>query len=254
MPRSNYAPGPIDAKGAFTADFALPADSPLDQVASLIERDRLQMARRPGMRQKHLPMRIDADSGNFLSGGRYLFDSAEHAAQYKTWVENEFVLDGTTFFQRPYFLDPVYFAWQVIGAHDFADVHTAHTVVRFERWSVPQERQYDLDQAWPQIHAEAERRGLSSVWLLRNEQEQLAGLVSIADRVETANPQEPDFASLHALEASPSLGTMFDQPGWMKVFDRTSWVLTIWFPIPEGASDVPALWPNSPPLPAPIYA
>jgi hypothetical protein len=47
---------------------------------------------------------------------------------------------------------------------------------------------------------------------------------------------------------------MFEEPKWVKVFDRTSWVLTIWFPIVEGKSDVPALWPNSPPMPAPVYA
>jgi hypothetical protein len=59
--------------------------------------------------------------------------------------------------------------------------------------------------------------------------------------------------SLHSLEASPSLGANFEEPTWVKVFDRTSLVLTIWFPVAEGKPDVPALWPNSPPMPAPNY-
>src|SRR5687768_314117 len=106
MAELSYSVGPIRAGGAFTADFALPASLPLDQVAPLIERDRAIMATRPGMRQKHLPIRIEQETGNFLSGGRYLFDTAADAERYKAWVEQEFVVDGTTFFERPYVLDP----------------------------------------------------------------------------------------------------------------------------------------------------
>src|SRR5687768_7156012 len=91
MPGLSYSVGPINAGGAFTADLALPASMPLDQVASAIERDRAIMTTRPGMRQKHLPIRIEQETGNFLSGGRYLFDTAENAERYKSWVENEFV-------------------------------------------------------------------------------------------------------------------------------------------------------------------
>jgi hypothetical protein len=211
------------------------------------------MAKRPGLRQKHLPLRVDSNSGNFLSGGRYLFDTVQNAEHYKLWAQNEFVLDGMKFFERPFFLDPVCLVWRVIGAHDFTDLQE-HTAIRSERWRVPPGHQDDLVQAWPQIHKEAEKRGLASVWLLYNGPEQLAGLVSIASRVAPRHLQQPDDASLRALESSPSLGAMLERLEWTRVFDRTSWVLTIWFPIVEGEPDVPALWPNSPPLPAPSYA
>ena len=95
---------------------------------------------------------------------------------------------------------------------------------------------------------------MASVRLLHNETEQLAGLVSIARRVTPVDLRHPDDEGLSALETAPSLGTMFEEPKWVKVFDRASWVLTIWFPIVEGKPDVPALWPNSPPMPAPAYA
>ena len=95
---------------------------------------------------------------------------------------------------------------------------------------------------------------MASVRLLHNEAEQLAGLVSIGRRLTSIDPGHADDASLRAFETSPSLGTIFDEPKWVKVFDRTSWVLTIWFPLVEGQPDVPALWPNSPPMPAPAYA
>ena len=253
MPESIYAVGPIRAAGALTVDFGLPGTLPFDQVAPVIERDRLQMAKRPGLRQKHLPIRPDAATGTFLSGGRYLFDTVEHAEQYKSWAENEFVLDGTKFFERPFFIDPQAQVWKVVGAHDLADLYTAHLVIRSERWQLPA-GEHNLEPAWPKIYQEAERRGLSSVWLLHNDAEQLAGLVSIAGHVRPPDPEHPDEASLLALESSETLGATLEQSGAIKVFDRTSWVLTIWFPLVEGEPDVPALWPNSPPLPAPAYA
>ena len=42
--------GKVKAKGAFTADFGLPGSLPLNEVAPLIERDRMYMAARPGCR------------------------------------------------------------------------------------------------------------------------------------------------------------------------------------------------------------
>jgi hypothetical protein len=62
-------------KGSFSCDFGLPGALPLNLVPPLIERDRMYMAERPGMRTKHLPLRIDDSTGNLLSGGRYLFDT-----------------------------------------------------------------------------------------------------------------------------------------------------------------------------------
>ena len=62
---------------------------------------------------------------------------------------------------------------------------------------------------------------------------------------------EPDFASLFALADAPSLGQAFDDAGWAKLFDRTQWVLTIWFPFESGDTGEPSVWPNSPPFPAP---
>jgi len=128
-------------------------------------------------------------------------------------------------------------------------------VIRSERWRLPQgPEQHNLEQYWPQVFKEAESRGLASVWRLHNEAEQLAGLVTIAGPAASEDPSPPDDLSLRTLESSPSLFAVCEQSGWVSEFDRTSWVLTIWFPIAEGQPDVPALWPNSPPLPAPEYA
>jgi hypothetical protein len=243
--------GKVQAKGAFTSDFAIPASVPLSAVAPGIERDRMYMAARPGMQNKYLPFSIDFSSGNFFSGGRYLFDTERDAEAYKTWVRDDFILDGIHFWERPVFINPVFHSWRVIEAYNFGEIQT-RIFVRTERWSVPNQNQVDtLKQKWPAILDEAAQRGLTSVWLLYNADEQLVQLVYFADRIVPYNPDEPDFVSLAALENSEPLGHHFDDQDWVKTFDRTHWVLTIWFPFVAGDNGAPSLWPHSPPLPEP---
>lgn len=249
QPQSAAAKKP---KGCFTCDFGLPGALPLNQVPAVIERDRMYMAEQPGMRTKHLPLRIDFNTGNLLSGGRYLFDTFEEAQDYKDWVTNGFVLDGVNFLQRPIFLAPECHAWRVIGAKDFGPVNT-QIIMRTERWSVPNGNlKHLLKQKWDDVQAEAEQRGMTSVWLTYNEQEHLAQLVYFANRIGPQDPNNPDFASLAALEDATPLGHIFDSYGWSKTFDRTQWVLTIWFPFVAGDQGAPSLWPHSPPFPQPF--
>ena len=242
-------PGNIQARGCFTCDFAIPVNAPLD-VAPVIERDRMYMAERPGMQRKQIPLRFDG--ANLLSGGRYLFNTRLQAEQYKSWVENDFVLDGTHFFDRDYFLNPDCHAWRVIGAHNFKGLED-QVVLRTERWSVPDENQVNtLKQSWPTIMAAAEKNGLTGAWLLYIKDERLVQIVYFDDRTGTPIPGVPDFVSLGALEGATPLGAIFDsQSGWTKTFDQTHWVLTVWFPFVLGDHGEPSLWPNSPPLPQP---
>ncbi len=238
--------------GAFTCDFGLSSDPsllPPDQIAPSIERDRMYMAARPGMLHKHIPISFDANH-NVFSGGRYLFDTAEHAREYRDWVFNKYVLDGVLFLKRSYFLSPECHAWTVIGAHDFADVHSSQIVLRTERWSLRNARQpaWVLEQKFAAILAAAQARGLTSVWLLYDPEEALASLVYFAGRAGPSDPGMPDMASLSVLADAPRLGEIFDDQGWKRTFDRTQWALTIWFPFALGDRGEPALWPNTPPF------
>ena len=245
---------PSDAQpgGAFTCDFGLSSDPsllPPDQIAPSIERDRMYMAARPGMLHKHIPISFDANH-NVFSGGRYLFDTAEHAREYRDWVFNTYVLDGVNFLKRSYFLNPDCHAWTVIGAHDFGDVHSSQIVLRTERWSLRNARQpaWVLEQKFAAIMAAAQARGLTSVWLLYDPEEGLASLVYFAGRAGPSDPSMPDLASLSVLADARPLGQIFDDQGWKPTFDRTQWVLTIWFPFALGDRGEPALWPNTPPF------
>jgi hypothetical protein len=242
--------------GAFTCDFGLSSDPsllPPDQIAPSIERDRMYMSARPSMLHKHIPISFDPSdpSGKAVfSGGRYLFDTAEHAREYRDWVFNNYVLDGVLFLKRSYFLSPECHAWTVIGAHDFGDVHSSQIVLRTERWSLRHARQpaWALEHKFAAILAAAQARGLSSVWLLYDPEEALASLVYFAGRAGPSDPSMPDMVSLGVLADAPPLGEIFDDQGWKRTFDRTQWALTIWFPFALGDRGEPALWPNTPPF------
>jgi hypothetical protein len=238
--------------GAVTADFELPGDLPMEFLVPGLERDRVYMSARPGFMHKHVPLSPDFATGNFFSGGRYLFNSVEDAEAYKDWLVNDFVLDGVKFFDRPQIMNPEVHVWNVIGAEDFADIHTSQVVVRTERWATPAENQRGLlKELWPAIRAEAKRRGYTAAWLLYSKREQLVSLVYFANRVVPPDPDVPDFISLIHLATDDSLGQAFDDVGWAKRFNRTQWVLTIWFPFERGDEGDPSVWPNSPPFPAP---
>jgi hypothetical protein len=246
---TGVAAGETQPGGAFTCDFGLSAGLPQDKIAPSIERDQMYMAARPGLLHKHIPISFDA-TGNVFSGGRYLFDTARHAREYRDWVFNTYVLDGVHFLKRSYFLSPDCHAWTVIGAHDFADIHNSQIVLRTERWSVRNAHQPAavLQQRLDAVLASAQLRGLTSVWLLYDEEEGLASLVYFGGRAGPSDPRAPDTASLDALAAAPPLGDIFADQGWKRIFDRTQWALTIWFPFALGDRGEPALWPNTPPF------
>ena len=245
--------GSTGAGGAFTCDFGLPPGLDFAAVPAILERDRVHQSARPGFIRKLVPLRIDFQSGELFSGGRYLFSTRDDADAYKAWVETEYVLDGVLFFSRPYFLAPECHAWSVIGAHDFVAVDAPHAVIRTERWSVPDENQRKLlMDRWPSLVAAARQRGLAGVWLLYNKQEQLVSLVYFGGRVAPPDPAMPDFASLGTIEQAPPLGGLFDDQPWTRRFDRSHWTLTTWFPFADGDTGEPPLWPNSPPFPRPF--
>jgi hypothetical protein len=244
---------PILAGGSFSCDFSLPGGIPLNEVPPIIERDRMFMAERPGMQNKHLPLAFDSATGNLFSGGRYLFDTASQAQAYKEWVENDFILDGTVFLDRPIFIQPECHAWKVIGAHRFAPIETSQVIVRTERGTVYASlSEKKLLKLWPAIRQEAAHRGLSAIWLVNNPQEHLVQIVYFADRIVPADPKMPDFASLKALESAPPFGPMIEDSGWTPTFDRTQWVLTVWYPFVAGDQGEPSLWQHSPPFPQPF--
>ncbi|MGH9303199.1 MAG: hypothetical protein ACRDZ5_02180 [Acidimicrobiales bacterium] len=220
-------------------------------IPDLIERDRVIMAARPGMMRKLLPVRID-DSGVF-SGGCYLFDSYENAQAFETWVREDFVLDGVNFFDRGAFLDPEGHLWHIVGMEDLADVHTSQDAMRFQRWHLPRTPSIEqLQQSWPTVRKDASSSGLSSIWLLYcpDAHHPQLGLV-MSSGLRSDKSAGDTLPLLDGLESLPSPATeLAGELDGTKVFDRTSWIYTVWFPVTGGGDKAP-LFPSSPPLPFP---
>jgi hypothetical protein len=246
-----------DAKGGFTCDLRLAGDFPLGQVPPVLEIDRMIMSRQPGMLHKHLPIAFSSDhftngQPDLLGGGRYLFKTAGQAASYHQFVANEFFLDGVEFLDRDYFLETECHDFKIVKAYTFTDLHSTHTVMRTERFSMTGRRAVQrLQEKWDAIFSEAGDRNMAALWVGYNEAEQVATIVYYNDRIVPHDPTTPDFATLGYFANAPALGHHLEDLGFTRTFDRTNWVLDIWLPFVNGDHGEPSIWPGSPPLPSP---
>ena len=113
-----YRTGPVRADAAFTSDFAIPDDIPMQNLVDMVEIERRSMDVRPGMRHKYTPLRFDPATGTRQVGGRYLFDTWENAVDYNTFTSKELEFEpGVKFWDRPFFLGVDRHIWRVTGAH-----------------------------------------------------------------------------------------------------------------------------------------
>jgi len=188
------------------------------------------------------------------TGGRYLFRSYQDATEFRDWLEAK-VLPGeqTTFWNRPFFVNTVRFAWRVSGAYDLAPI-TTHDLNRFERYSVPDAKfEAYLPKLFPVFLEAARRLDLAHVTLMFQPEYNLVGVVTAATRESRYAPILDTMR--HSIDALALRGSVSEarltELGARKIFDRTSLNLAVWLPLSEQAGGEPAIWPNSPPIPMP---
>jgi hypothetical protein len=252
-----YETGAITADAAFTSDFAITDGMSMQNLVDMVEIERRSMDIRPGMRHKYMPLRFDPATGARQVGGRYLFDTWEHAVDYSTFTSKELEFEpGVKFWDRPFFLGVDRRVWLVTGAHDFTPLATTHYVNRFERWMYTGgNAELLLGQVWPIVRANAGRQGLASVWLLFEPQDEQIGIVTAAAKADGRNPADAASRSVTELEQSESLGRFLPGDlGAEKVFDRTGLILAMWLPLSRLAGGAPAVFPAAPIHPVPQVA
>jgi NADPH:quinone reductase len=252
-----YDAGPIRCRAAFTSDFAVPADMPIQQLVNNVENERPSMDIRRGMRHKYLPLRFDPATGAHLVGGRYLFDSWDDVVDYVSFTSNELEFEpGVKFWDRPFFLGIDKRAWHVVGAHDFTPLASTHYVNRLERFTYTgADIRGRLAAVWPTISEAAATQRLASAWLLFQPDERQIGIVTVADRVQGSDAADIASRSLAALEHSRSLARFLPRElAPDKVFDRTSLNLSLWLPRSRDAGGAPSLFPTFPVHPVPEAA
>lgn len=279
-----YDTGPIAAGAAFTSDFALPNDIPIQRLVDMVETERRTMDIRPGMRHKYMPLRFDPATGARQVGGRYLFDTWDDAVDYDRFTTELEFEPGVPFWERPFFLGVDRHVWRVAGAYDLTPLATTHFANRLERWTYSSggkagggeagrgEAGPLLEQVWPAVREDAARQGLASVWLLYQPEERQLGVVTVAARADGgggdpdgqgpdgtgeagADPAAAASRSVTALERTASMGRFLPAGlGAEKVFDRTSLILSMWLPRSRLAGGAPAAYPTAPVHPLPRVA
>jgi len=252
MSTQQFGVGPLAGQACVTSIMTMSPGLDPNAVPDVIERDRVVMAARPGLALKLLPVLVNQETGQIYTGGAYLFDNIENATAFYHWCRRDFFIAGVQFEKMPGLMSRVSNVWDVIGAENFKDLEGHQYVMRMEQWrSSPGMDRTTLKNDWNGIREAAIKSGLASVWLLYNDELREFGIVTTADRAGPPPTDHPDVASLTTLAQSPSLAERYAGDGAEKIFDRASFVFTVWFPVTGDPSDRAPLWPNSPPLPGP---
>ncbi|MFE3069175.1 hypothetical protein [Streptomyces sp. NPDC059247] len=247
-----YQTGPIQAEAAFTSDFPLDNRYSTQDLVDMLERERPNMDIRPGMRHKYTPLRFDPATGVKYIGGRYLFDTWENVLDYDHFTNEElFPEPGVKFWSRFPGVDKHY--WKVTGAHDFKPMATAHHVNRFERYAYTDAGvEAVLGQVWPTIRDEAERQGLSSVWLMFQPQEKQIGILTVAEKTDDTDPAVAVSRGLERLEGLAPFGRLLpERLGTERLMDRTSLIVSSWLPESRALGGAHSSFDVSPPHPKP---
>lgn len=247
-----YKIGPIQAEAAFTSDFALDDSISTQDIVNMLERERPNMDIRPGMRHKYTPLRFDPATGTKYIGGRYLFDTWENVLDYNHFTNEElFPAPGVKFWER--FIDVNKHYWKVTGAHDFKPMATAHHINRFERYSYTSGKVEELlKQVWPTIRDDAEKQGLSSVWLMFQPEEKEIGIITVGEKTNDADPAVAASRGLARLENAQPFGRHLPtELGLVKLLDRTSLIISSWLPESRALGGAHSSFDVSPPHPMP---
>jgi len=247
-----YKTGPIQAEAAFTSDFALDDSISIQEVVNMLERERPNMDIRPGMRHKYTPLRFDPATGTKYIGGRYLFDTWENVLDYNHFTNEElFPAPGVKFWER--FIDVNKHYWKVTGAHDFKPLATSHHINRFERYSYTSNKVEELlKQVWPTLRDDADKRGLSSVWLMFQPDEKEIGIITVAEKGHDADPAVAASEGLAQLERIPAFGRHLPaELGVKKLLDRTALIISSWLPESRALGGAHSSFDVSPPHPKP---
>ncbi|MFC7307162.1 hypothetical protein ACFQVC_23400 [Streptomyces monticola] len=256
-PVLGYPVGPIRAAAAFTSDFEIPGDLPVQRLVDMLETERRSMDVHPGMRHKYTPLRHAPVTGAPQIGGRYLFDTWADVRDYDRFTSQELEFEpGVKFWDRPFFRGVDRRLWRVTGAEDFLPLATSHHVNRFERWTVTGSGTAStadlLARVWPQLRDRARSLGLSSVWLLHQPEERQVGLVTVAARPAGSDAVAGTEEAMARLADGETPGRLLpSELAPAKVFDRTSPILAMWLPRSREAGGAPSAYPTSPPHPLP---
>jgi len=221
--------------GAFTCEFEVSNEFQLRLVPPLIERDRMYEAACPGFIRAQVPALISGDTRQPSS--RILFDTYDHALRFEHWLMNDFELDGMPYLERPIWAHPRpdCHSWEVLARTELAPPRDSQGMTRAERFTA--HSRAALLAHWEGIKEAALARGYTAVWLLYSEPEQLASLVYFAPGTPAALDAMPSIS-----EDQP-LSRVLDGIARKTTFDRSGWIISVWYPFVFGDNGQASDWP-----------
>ncbi len=218
----------------YTCHIPVPP-GPVDLGAAIIEleKDRFYKSDRPGFSREWIPVGFHQDGTLFVDIVTQL-DSTAQAQAFGSWLDNDFILDGTKFWDRPGMAGGhECFVWEVLGSVDRPSNTAQQVMHRTERFEIKgADARQRLVAMWDSIKVEALRRGHSSIFLLYSEAQQVAELMYFEDRP----LQERSLFNPITIANRPSY---MDRP----LVDWSAWVASIWFPFRPADSGHAAVWP-----------
>ncbi|KAL0933816.1 uncharacterized protein CTRU02_210615 [Colletotrichum truncatum] len=247
-----YSVGDIQAQAAFTSEIEINGHPSLQDFVNFQDVHRKVMDARPGMYLKYLPHQFDVVNGQLRTGGAYLFDTHENAADYWDWTTNIFEVDEpkVKFWSQPLFKASKRFIWQVIGATNFGPVEY-HAVGRFQRWTYDGANvEKELQRIYPELKRKAEEQGALAFWLLHHPEEKQIGIQLAFGKMEGTDPLTVGYNSLAHAGSQASLDSIF--PSSLKAqksLDRTSLFIAVWMPTSRLAGGAHHWAPMYPTLP-----
>jgi len=236
------------SKAVLVEWFALLGESQDDEMVAAIEHDRQDYVLQPGLVRKLLVLATDPVRQTATAGGMYFFSDVDAATRFLDWASHTHRnVSGQTFEERDFVGERHAHVCAVLGHLESDRTSTVPALVQVERFAL------DSEAARAGLEAFFERGQLpadllSLTWLY-DPVAKAYFILSVAARAAGLDDAAlPDLAQLAGFAAS---GRQFPAPA--NIDDLRFWVYTIWEPRRADMPMVEAVWPNSPPLPAPVY-
>lgn len=238
-----------DGAGAVIEWFELLTELDEEHSVPAIEDDRVVSGEQPGFIRKLLLVSEPLADGKVLGGGVYFLADAEAARNFLHWATEVHNFDGLLFHELDWVGEGVGYAC-TIPRQITHDAEAIPACVRIESFAVDGTAIADVVAVWDGAEETLESTGITARYLAFDEGRSMAFVVSTTFRA--AYAAEFDAADIARLtqgdEVARRIGGIAEKKD--DLFFR---VYNIWEARSHGDPVAEAVWPSSPPLPAPRY-
>ncbi len=238
-----------DGAGAVIEWFELLAELDEEHSVPAIEDDRAVSGEQPGFIRKLLLLSEPQADGKVLGAGVYFLTDAEAARNFLHWATEIHNFDGLLFHELDWVGEGVGYACSILR-QAAGDMQAVPACVRVESFVVDGSAIADVVAAWDGAGDVLGSTGITARYLAFDEARSLAFVVSTTFRSAISAELNPD--DIARLQEGDAVARRIGDIA-QKKDDISFRVYNIWEARDEGDPLADAVWPSSPPLPAPRY-